>query len=578
MKSDNNMGGGDNRGPSHFFGCPSAPKLEPGLLSAIMAMNMKTETHQPSMDTGEYAPDTTNHRNFSNLHADMADTKTRQIDQGLKPLPDPQAHPLTRATEPGQILTSSPPFPRYMDYNEVATGTARNSGHTKPESGHVKIESQPKTASSLPKRPAPAKDIYPSRYSAAQGGVKSDAGKGTAEWMNSPAGQLYLARHKLKSSPTQMLSLECQKRKFNPSFEIDVVNDAQQFRCSVVVRNMTFISGAFHSGVGAKQDAALKALRVVSTWPIPPASPLFFVAQFSGKFSDGAVHNSLRHLLKGRKYSLSIQRSPRMSGGHLLLEIPDQGFPDDDIRLDGGLESVVFVSVKKGDHCTTCANTPHPVVKCPMWRTLQPYRYAATKNRQNEPAHSDRKQAVAQRPVKRESEEYSLPPARNQGAALAPRVENHDPYNHPVDEQAHLIRRIHEVMGRGAPSSESQDPRVKTAFLEGVALGARLAATAPGPAAGDTPGNALGHALGHAPGHATGGERRRSRSPDGRDRRPGYYHAPSYRVRSPPVRERQMSREPPMDRPFHGYGGLSRDPRWSPCFQPSHWDSGRNFR
>lgn len=59
MNSDNNMGGGDNRGPPQFFGCPSAPKLEPGFLGAIMAMNMKTETHRPSMDTGKYASDTT---------------------------------------------------------------------------------------------------------------------------------------------------------------------------------------------------------------------------------------------------------------------------------------------------------------------------------------------------------------------------------------------------------------------------------------------------------------------------------------------------------------------------------------
>lgn len=508
-------------------------------------------------------------RSFLIFLPDMAERQTRLLDQGISLRPEHQALPLlTQVTpEPGQILSSSPPFPRYMAYSEVATGPVRGSGPALPETDLMGVKTKEKSESStLPMRPAPAKTLYPSRYPKNQGGNRAESG--TADWISSEAGRFYLAKHQLQYPPTQLLSLECQKRKFNPAFEVEETN-AQKFRCTVVVRDMTFTSGVFHNGVAAKQDAAFRALRAVSAWPLPPANPLYFVAQFSGQISDDAVHQKLRQVLNGRKYALSTQRYPGMSGGYLLLQIPDQGFPTSIIRLDreltAGLESVTFMNVKKSDHCNLCANTaliPHARIHCPLWRVSPPN---PVNNRQIEPAYGGNRNSFPQRLIK--SEPRGGTPPRNHSTATVKHVNNH------VDKQAELIRNIQDVMGTGAASSESQDPRVKVAFLEGIALGARLAATAPG--------------------NAANAERRRSRSPNGREPRGSdYWPASTYRARSPlaTVRERQRSREPPMNRvaeprqPDREFRCASRGRGWSPGRYgnggqgASHWDNGTYLR
>jgi hypothetical protein len=435
----------------------------------------------------------------------------------------------------------------------VATGATTSSGHAEPNAGLAKVKPQEAQSASLPMRPAPVKSTtYPSRYTGAQGGTGC-----TADWVNSEAGRVYLAKHKLQLPPTQLLSLECQKRKFNPDFVVEQV-DGRMYKCQVTIRDVIVKHrGHYQNGVAAKQDVALKALKEVQKWPIPPTN-LYFVAQFSGEVSDDAVHHSLRQVLKGRKYTLSTLRYPGLSRGYFLLQIPEyQGFPTSIIRLNGMHNSVVFANIKKTDHCNLCAktnSTPHSRVCCPLWRhsPAPPVKLE----------YGGHKQSFPQRPVKTESKYYN--PAGNHDSTVVKHVVG------SVAMHDQLIRSIQNATGTAAMSSESQDPRVKLAFLEGIALGARLAATAPG--------------------NGTNGERRRSRSPGGREPRGSdYWPPPGYRARSPlaPIRDRHRSREPMIDHgvePRHagGYDGSVRGRRRSP--EPyvgqgaSHWSNDMYFR
>lgn len=454
-------------------------------------------------------------------------------------------------------MSPSPPFPRYKGYNEVATGATTGSGHAEPKAGLVKVKSQETQPTSLPMCPAPAKNSGgPTRSTGLQGGP--DYTGGTGEWLNSEAGRHYLAKHQLRLPPTQLLSLECQKRKFNPDFLIEQV-DGRAYKCRVIVRDVTIRHrGHYPNAVAAKQDLALKALKVVQSWAIPPTK-LYFAAQFSGQISDDAVHDNLRRVLNGRKYDLSTLRYPGMSGGFLLLQIPEsQGFSTGIIRLDGALNSVVFVSIKRTDHCNVCVRTDltsHSRVYCPLWRPSSP---APVKTQ-----FDDRKYSFFQRPVQNEPKLYN--PRRNRDSAMAQQSDG------PVDKQDQLIRTIKEVMGTTPTSSESQDPRVKAAFLEGIALGARLAATTPD--------------------NATNKERQRSRSPGARHP-PGsdYWRPAGYRARSPLplVRDRQRSRELMADcgleRRQTAYGawdpprGRRRSPEPYVSQGASHWDHDMYFR
>lgn len=417
-------------------------------------------------------------------------------------------------------MSSSPPFPRYERYGEVATGATTRSGHAESKQGLAKNKTQGNQLFSLPMRPTPARtSFHPARVTGLHGGPGGPGG--TAEWINSAAGKAYLAKHQLHLPPTQLLSLECQKRKFNPEFAIEQV-DGRTYQCRVTVRDVTVRHrGHYPNGVAAKQDLALKALKVVQEWPVPRRN-LYFIAQFSGKISDDAVHTSLRKVLKGREYELSTLRYPGMSGGSLLLQIPErQGFPTSIVRLEGALNSVVFVNIKKTEHCNLCDTknpASHSRVYCPLWRHS-----AAPPPVQTE--FDGRRRSFSQHPIKTEPEPNNPPRNRDNRETSTGRHADMS-----VDKQNQLIRTIQDVMGTVPASSESQDPKVKAAFLEGVALGARLAGTAPA--------------------DATNNERRRSQSPGPREpRHSDHWQAPGYRDRSPlpVVRDRQRSREPTME-------------------------------
>jgi hypothetical protein len=371
-------------------------------------------------------------------------------------------------------------------------------------------------------RPAPIKTAtFPPRHTGSQEANKADSNP--AGWVLSSAGRKFMAKHQLQLPPTQLLSLECQKRKFNPAFEIKQ-DGLQTFQCTVTIQDKIVRSRArYHSAAAAKQYAALEAWKLVRTWPLPKAS-LYFVAQFTGQISEDNVHSKLRQVLNGRRYSLSILRYPGMSGGFLLLQIPgDQGFPTSFIRLSGELDSVVFANIKKSDHCNLCAKTslpPHQRVQCPLWRP-SPALPARLEPDNQKQGHQP------QYPVKAEPKYYA-PSARNNTPITQ------DIYG-PFDKRDQLIRCIQREMGTAATSSESKDPRVKAAFLEGIALGARLAVSVPG-------------------NNADRDRRRsrsRSRSPRGRQPRGTDRWTPSgYRVRTPLAqsRDRQASPEPLIDR------------------------------
>ena len=373
------------------------------------------------------------------------------------------------------------------------------------------VKTQGPQPTSLPARPASAKGSRASRSTGPQVVVRPD--NGTAEWVHSPSGRRFLAKHQLQLPPTQLLSLECQKRRFNPSFKIEQ-EGWHAFRCSVTMRDETVrLKGHYQNAVAAKQYVAFEALKVVQGWPIPRPH-LYFIAQFNGQISDDMVHRKLYYVLNGRQYTLSTLRYPGTSGGFLLLQIPeDEGFPTSFIRLSGGLDSVVFANIKKTDHCNLCAKNPgltsHSRICCPLWR--------------DSPAPGGPKHGLPQNPVKTEPRVYG-PPAYH-STAMAKHAHG------SLDQRDQLIRSIHEVVGTAPTSSESNDPRIKTAFLEGIALGARIAMVAPG--------------------SDTNSKRRRSRSPGAREQRgPDYWPPPGYRARSPlaTMRDRQMSREPMIDR------------------------------
>ncbi|KAJ9151714.1 hypothetical protein NKR19_g4702 [Coniochaeta hoffmannii] len=475
MTSANITGGSGADGPSGSYGGPPTPNPETQAFNDQVAKAMET--------------------NKSSRDIDMADQQLRSLDD-----------------EPAQIASSSPPFPRYTGYNEVATGTTTGSVHAEPKPGLATVKAQGPQPASLPARPAPVKCSRSSRFAGPQVVVRADSG--TAEWSHSPAGRKFLAKHQLQLPPTQLLSLECQKRRFNPCFKIEQ-EDSHVYTCSVTMRDdVVRIKGHYQNAVAAKQHVAFEALKVVQAWPLPGAN-LYFIAQFSGQISDDMVHNKLYHVLHGRQYTLYTLRYPRMPGGFLLLQIPeDQGYPTSFIRLSGGLDSVVFANIKKTDHCNLCPKTPgmtpHSRICCALWR--------------ESPAPGSHKHGFPQNPVKTEQRSHGPPANHNTGIGKHARGY--------VDQRDQLIRSIQDVVGTAPTGSQSNDPRVKTAFLEGIALGARIAMAAPGP--------------------ETNTNRRRSRSPGVREPRPAadYWPPPGYRARSPlaTTRDRQMSREPMVDR------------------------------
>jgi hypothetical protein len=390
-------------------------------------------------------------------------------------------------------------------------------------------------------------------------------GPGTWDWLKSDIGRFYLTQHNLTQAPTLLLSLECQKRKFNPAFEVKVISE-RKYRCVVTVRDLAITcTGTYDNQIAAKQDAAYKALQVVREWPLPTA--LFFIGQFTGHVSDATVHDKIQQVLQGRRYKLSTQRFPGMPGGYLLLQIPDQGWPTSFIRLDGGpnstLTSVVLTALNKDTNCNLCRQTsmhPHARVDCPLW-VLSPAPLVTTQHR-IEPYYGGHKSDLALRPIKQETKEQNLQNCNRDAAKYG---------DNTADKQTQLLRGIQQVVGTAAASSESQDPKVKAAFLEGIALGARLAATAPG-----NPNNR---------------DRQRTRSPGGREPRGSdYWPPPSYRARSPiaPRRGRQRSRDPMLwdasaepRHPAQTPVGSARVREWSPHGYgqgASHWDNGKHYR
>ncbi|KAK3987082.1 hypothetical protein QBC44DRAFT_383568 [Cladorrhinum sp. PSN332] len=69
--------------------------------------------------------------------------------------------------------------------------------------------------------------------------------------------------------PTQLLSQECQRRHFNPEWQEAVTPDGK-YTCKVLLPKNVVVSDGkvYHDPVAAKQQAAVKALPIVRSWPI----------------------------------------------------------------------------------------------------------------------------------------------------------------------------------------------------------------------------------------------------------------------------------------------------------------------
>lgn len=346
----------------------------------------------------------------------------------------------------------------------------------------------------------------------------------------------------------QVLSSECQKRRFNPEF-LPAPAGFELFTCDVKLRDV-IIKGrrAYSSVVQAKQEVAKIALRIIRDWPID-GEPVHY--GFLGLVECGAhisvevdvIHDKLRELVGRQNYTLWTKgedvRVTVTRGSPLLLQFT--AMPKRDLRIHAPAFDLLFKAISKNKTCEFCLpgadEPPHTLQKCSNWIESQaPWtrgrearsdpRLAGTRTGSNSIAISRGPEHPRTRP---HHNGYTKPEPRDETATELYRVppvkqENKIPAEKKPDQQAHLIRNIQDVMGEWVPTDEIQDPKVKAAFLEGIALGTRLATAAPGQAFRER-------------------ERKRSRSPA----RPAPSHAgnasvthsnhstyPRYRVRSPP--------------------------------------------
>ena len=279
--------------------------------------------------------------------------------------------------------------------------------------------------------------------------------------MTSAAGRNFLKKHNMRVLPTQLLSQECQKRKFNPSFEVDHLG-GNKFRCTVMIQDVAVTcSGDYGSGVAAKMDTARKALEVISKWSVPPPT-VYFLAKFQGQLPDEAVHQKLQDILQGRKYGLAIQRTFRRGthGGHLLLHLPGQTYAGNTIQVNRdhrcGLRTLVFEKFRQGNCCNLCGVSQafsHAIVHCPKWEKSCPL--GTTMSRP-----IDYGRGFPQGFNNADGMEKDHFSDRNAGNVGHSRFDNTD----------QLINRILDASGSSTAIGTCDDPRVKAALLEGIAL------------------------------------------------------------------------------------------------------------
>ncbi|RKU43697.1 hypothetical protein DL546_001726 [Coniochaeta pulveracea] len=321
--------------------------------------------------------------------------------------------------------------------------------------------------------------------------------------------------------PTQVLSSECQKRGFNPIFRLKEsrVMGKLVFNCNVELRDKVITSDElFDNAQEAKFNVANKALAAISAWPPATGANLNrhkfmgFEAVLDVNVDEATachIHSKLYAILFPRKFTLCRHSSNANCG--LLLCIPD-GWNGHNITVKMDARwSINFRPFDLKAACDGCqamgSRGAHSHDTCPMWVEVGT-RHSESGGRSTD--NSD-----------------SLPhaPRGNTGApeALAAQVIG--------DKQGELVRSIQELMGGAAMSGDSQDPHVKTAFLEGIALGARLAASAPGPV------NTRSHSRSRSPQRRSSVSEHGGAGTDRYPRRSRYTHidryAPEYRQRSP---------------------------------------------
>jgi len=167
---------------------------------------------------------------------------------------DGTGHPLRT----GNTAPSSMPagYPRYLSGGSLAFDS---------------LFSQFSSARSTAPLPAKgvAEDTAEMRASSISAGLAGQSGAGAAQ--HRVATQDRVATH--EPSNTQLLSLECQKRRFNPQWEETSLPNGE-FQCAVHLKEHRVSSiRTFATASAAKQAIAYKAWNIVRRWPTPEAVP-----------------------------------------------------------------------------------------------------------------------------------------------------------------------------------------------------------------------------------------------------------------------------------------------------------------
>ncbi|KAK3693470.1 hypothetical protein B0T22DRAFT_476317 [Podospora appendiculata] len=249
------------------------------------------------------------------------------------------------------------------------------------------------------------------------------------------------AQHPGPATPMQLLSLACQKRKFNPEWIERTVSE-NKFTCDVLLRGQLVSSTkSYATPYVAKLVAAQKALKVVRSWGAAP----------------NAEVDSTRSRAYDHKHGVAIKQEKGNSPRKVLA----------------------------GGHATG------PAIK-------------------KEPGRGANGNSTAQ-----------SKPSGSEGNASSGTGRS----TTALKKQQMLIEEIQKTMGTAVPDRSKDDPEVAKAFLEGLALGSRLA----------------------------GSLSQTSRSRSSRSRSPSLRNADSSRFRTrSPVRPRVRATPPPHYENFPG--------------------------
>ncbi|MDF2444744.1 MAG: hypothetical protein JWR01_2947 [Subtercola sp.] len=357
----------------------------------------------------------------------------------------------------------------------------------------------------------------------------------------------------------ERLSQACQRYGFNPQLHVHQVRGGSKplFTGDVKIQDIT-VKGTktFHSKRDARSHAAeqgldiLRRLMATSTGQAPLGRrSTGFRATFDNRVDDhvvGAVYDRLDRLLAGRAYALQQKRdSPRYE---LQLQVPG-GWTGDDLELHMNRNwSITFRPVELLATCQVCHThgpaSIHTRAKCPLW--VQCRRPARSAVRLGPRSWSGSQE------TRRAGNRVRFPPRSIGHGNLAPLATTESP---PVkgedmgdgrptnnclspalpkqtydDRAAKIVREVQNFVGPPAAIRGDQDSQSKIAFLQGLALGTRLGATAPGPFEKRRRSRSPGHAssrvdpaLGDDCGGGTGNPRHRSSD----------CYRPAYRERSP---------------------------------------------